>query len=453
MKRNFRDCSIDWYKEKDFLKKSLEEGKTFSYLQFKVYNLDSNTIKKAAFLLGLLGNTKEEIVDYAITKFKNKGSRFPATDRYLRKKLAEDPLYCAWWTTGQEWWTLIHRDDYIDSFLKSHNAKSEDLWKYDFSSLPEIIKNKLEPQTIKLCVHVSKRTGEKLWVDKIIDWEHTIHMGSDPFCISASRRDKDSNDKLVLAKLDEKFGENFEFSISPTSRIKVLVRCKKCGEVFERERSVIGSNNICCPKCQDRTPGGKPLTLEEFINRANKVYKPGRFGYDRVVYTKSNDKIEIKDLESGQYFWVAPSNFLKGYCKGTWGYPSGERHIQSWLDENNFKDQVDYFHEKYVHGIKGQKSDMISIDFILNYHGKTYWIEYNGEQHYRELALFHKDHNDYLNQIGRDQEEARYCENNNIILVAIPFKYKTYARISEVLTKIIINGQSTDIIEQPEIQL
>ena len=96
---------------------------------------------------------------------------------------------------------------------------------------------------------------------------------------------------------------------------------------------------------------------------------------------------------------------------------------------------------------------MINIDFILNYHGKTYWIEYNGEQHYRELALFHKDHNDYLNQIRRDREETRYCKNNNIILVAIPFKYKTYARISEVLTKIIIDGQSTDIIEQPEIQL
>lgn len=45
----------------------------------------------------------------------------------------------------------------------------------------------------------------------------------------------------------------------------------------------------------------------------------------------------------------------------------------------------------------------------------------------------------------------KYCKENNIILIEIPYTYNTYEKISEILKRILIGGESPDIITQPKI--
>lgn len=57
----------------------------------------------------------------------------------------------------------------------------------------------------------------------------------------------------------------------------------------------------------------------------------------------------------------------------------------------------------------------------------------------------------YKKQLKRDENVRKYCKENNIILIEIPYTYNTYEKISEVLKRILIEGESPDIITQPKI--
>ena len=51
-------------------------------------------------------------------------------------------------------------------------------------------------------------------------------------------------------------------------------------------------------------------------------------------------------------------------------------------------------------------------------------FEYNGEQHYKYNAFFHKESNDYFTKLQeRDALTIELCEQNNILLIVIPYTY------------------------------
>jgi len=47
-------------------------------------------------------------------------------------------------------------------------------------------------------------------------------------------------------------------------------------------------------------------------------------------------------------------------------------------------------------------------------------FEYQGEQHYKKTN-WHKTSSDFRNQINRDNLKTRYCDDNGIVLVIVPF--------------------------------
>jgi hypothetical protein len=81
------------------------------------------------------------------------------------------------------------------------------------------------------------------------------------------------------------------------------------------------------------------------------------------------------------------------------------------------------------------------IDFIINYGGKTIWIEYNGIQHYTYFSLYHKyDKNLLDDQKRRDENVRIYCKQNNIMLVEIPYTISSFKRVSEFLNKVVFEN-------------
>ena len=53
-------------------------------------------------------------------------------------------------------------------------------------------------------------------------------------------------------------------------------------------------------------------------------------------------------------------------------------------------------------------------------------FEYNGEQHYKKHRRFHKNKQDFLDQIKRDRLKRKLCKNQGIKLITIPHIFNCY---------------------------
>lgn len=120
--------------------------------------------------------------------------------------------------------------------------------------------------------------------------------------------------------------------------------------------------------------------------------------------------------------------------------------IKDWIvnnnktfPENNYKSQY-----KITGEIKGRNTDIVIIDFRIWYNDCEYWVEYNGKAHYENIPFFHNSINEFNNQLKRDQNVRKYCEENNIVFIEIPYTYRTYKSIAEVLDRIIFGGENPD---------
>lgn len=442
MKRIFNGSIIDWYSEKEFLETCLKEEKAL-YILAKKYGVTAKIIKKVLMYLGLTGKSKEECIEDALHGFLNTGPDFPGTTKYLREKLNENIFFGF---SDHSAYYILHRDDYINGIIKGQCP--DEPWRIKFGEIPEITRRDIK-FTVKVCYYKSTRTGEEVWGDRPAQWtKHSWYNHKIKTCIFSEPKVVEEVDRIMLLKFTDKFGDNYDFSLSP-NRKKIAVRCKKCGKVFERNRAVLScdTNSIVC-SCRYDT--------EWFIDKVSKIYPPGVFGYDRLVYNgaNKNKKIEVKDLRTGEYFWTSARNFLKGRCLGTTRMSSGERNVYHWLKSAGFVETVDFVRDPYVKCLIGRGSGLTRIDFIIySHHGKTYWIEYNGKQHYQFLRTFHDTQHDFEVQLERDKEEKEYCETNGIILISIPYTYNTYKKVSEVLKSILIDGQPLNIINQVEVKL
>ena len=114
-----------------------------------------------------------------------------------------------------------------------------------------------------------------------------------------------------------------------------------------------------------------------------------------------------------------------------------------------------------VSGIEGRIIDRVYIDFYVEFNKNVYFIEYNGQQHYNicynqwnKNKSKEEVEKDFLNQLKRDNSVRNYCKEENITLIEIPYTYRTYKSVSEILDKIIIKGE-TDLsfIKIPDIEI
>ena len=89
----------------------------------------------------------------------------------------------------------------------------------------------------------------------------------------------------------------------------------------------------------------------------------------------------------------------------------------------------------------------VSIDYILTYNGKEIWIEYNGTQHYKYIERLHKDKKDiFIRQVKRDMWVKKYCKENNITYIEIPYTFYSVPEIQDLLQRVIIKGEDINNI-------
>lgn len=113
----------------------------------------------------------------------------------------------------------------------------------------------------------------------------------------------------------------------------------------------------------------------------------------------------------------------------------GENIVNDWLC--NYKDQLglkDIIVGLKVNNLHGRTGKGIIVDFSFKYSNKTYWVEYNGEQHYKPIKFFGGEEI-YTLQKNRDEEERKYCKDN--ILIEIPYILNTRELIYSFLKNVM----------------
>lgn len=96
----------------------------------------------------------------------------------------------------------------------------------------------------------------------------------------------------------------------------------------------------------------------------------------------------------------------------------GEEKIKQILDTNN----ISYEQQKVFKDCKDKTP--LRFDFFVD---DNYIIEYDGEQHYFPVAFsgnLSEAQNQYEQNIKRDEIKNKWCENNNIPIIRIPYYLK-----------------------------
>lgn len=123
----------------------------------------------------------------------------------------------------------------------------------------------------------------------------------------------------------------------------------------------------------------------------------------------------------------------------------GETHITRYID-NNLKSSSEFinllsFSRRFAD--LNNEFSYVCPDFLFQYKGTIYWIEYNGKQHYEYNSHFHECIDDFERQLRRDQAIRDFCSNceYNLSLIEIPYIFDTYEKVEELLNN-LINDQS-----------
>lgn len=263
---------------------------------------------------------------------------------------------------------------------------------------------------------------------------------------------KDKSGIEFIKNLKENFSDQYDFSETKYDGFKedITFKCKICGETITKSVCTINSdikNGRCfCTNC------GSELYR---IKRENKFKEtvekrfPNHFDLTNVHYIgRELGATGIKCLKCGKTFDINyPGNFMTGAECPHCDFSIGESMVRNWL-ENNKKSYTSYIEHLNIDNSKivGRRCDWgVEIDFVVYMENITYWIEYNGEQHYTWCKHF-QTLEEFNGQLKRDENVRNYCKNNKIILIEIPFKYNRQEQINEILNSVILNNKDPEEI-------
>lgn len=108
------------------------------------------------------------------------------------------------------------------------------------------------------------------------------------------------------------------------------------------------------------------MTTEEFIKKAKKVHGD-RYGYDKVVYIKSNIKVVIQCKDHGEFTQTPNKHLLNNGC-----HKCGILSIKNKVSGNNkdFIDKSKLIHgDKYDYSLVKYNRSGIKVKIICKYHG------------------------------------------------------------------------------------
>lgn len=193
------------------------------------------------------------------------------------------------------------------------------------------------------------------------------------------------------------------------SKTKVIIICPIHGEFLQIPNHHLSGS--ACAKCA----GVGVPTQEEFIKKSKHIHKneygESKYDYSKTLYINASTKVNIICPNHGEFLQVA-NYHLRGNGCPTCKKSKGEMKILEFLTKNK------------IENVRNKKfNNCINIlplpfDFFLPEYNLC--IEYDGELHYK-LSGFKNAKERLENTKKNDKIKDKYCHNNNIYIIRIPY--------------------------------
>ena len=181
----------------------------------------------------------------------------------------------------------------------------------------------------------------------------------------------------------------------------------------------------------------EPLShaVSRIPNRGDIVHAGEIFGdfkaIDFAFNAKRHNYWEFECVNCGAHSFRLPTNvkdFDDQHCTACTDVKyKGPRAIKEYLDAHGVKYKMEYRFDDCAH------RSALPFDFAVFYPTGELkcLIEFDGEQHYKFIKLWHGDEEGFKLQQVRDKIKTDYCKSKGIKLIRIP--YWNYDKIEDIL--------------------
>ena len=214
--------------------------------------------------------------------------------------------------------------------------------------------------------------------------------------------------------------EVIERDYNPTSKQHStfwFCKCHRCGKVYSVSRDgLVSGKSSCCNHCK-----GEKIRNKAQERGLNVWHKGDRFGMLEILESagiKGNHSYVKCKCDCGNVINVRVEH-LRGNHHGRTiscgcaSQSSGEIKITQLLEQANIEFQVQYRIKDF--------NLSSPFDFAIFNNGVLLGlIEYDGEQHFESIEFFGGEEKLKLQQ-ERDERKNKWCKDNNIPLIRIPY--------------------------------
>jgi hypothetical protein len=233
---------------------------------------------------------------------------------------------------------------------------------------------------------------------------------------SLNLKSKKGKDFILKSEIKHKYKYKYDLVIYKNTRTRVQIVCPIHG-VFEQTPDAHLCAGSGCEKCARELHKLTTLSPER-IDKIKNTHKDTYLYNDLNVY---NGFINIYCQTHGtfsQYLYFHEYGHGCSLCNST---SRGERLIRTYLENKKIIFFTNHSFEDCKR-IKRLKFDFYLPDYQII-------IEYDGEHHFIENKYFGIGNLEYIT--GNDKIKNKYCIDNNINLIRIP--YWDYSKINDIL--------------------
>lgn len=204
----------------------------------------------------------------------------------------------------------------------------------------------------------------------------------------------------------------------PKSNMSKWWMCNKCKygwTAIITDRTYAGSG---CPKCSGRVVSDNNRLSVLHPELVEEIYLPSLTVDVNNISKGSHQHLDWKCKKCSRIWKSSVKDRVRGNGCPSCKLSKGELRIEKFLKKNCFQYLGQY---RFVNS----SIKTLKYDFAVWIDGDLRLIEFHGEQHWtkwRSSSLTEEERQDRLiaTQI-RDAKKAKYCEDNNIPLLVIPF--------------------------------
>ena len=211
-------------------------------------------------------------------------------------------------------------------------------------------------------------------------------------------------------------------------RVKCSCECGNIG-IYLKTDVMSGHTKSCGCLQSERT------SEANFVNQASKV---SDYGIEILTPSHQNKKGQwiwnCKCGYCGSVFQELPARVLNNHVKscGCAKHSSREAFIKNYLLQLN----ADFMSEYKFDDLRTESGYPMRFDFAIFHNGAlNCLLEHDGQQHFHPVSVF-GGQDAFIKTQNHDMIKTKYCEDNNIKLIRIPYT-KTENEIRELLDNII----------------